>query len=88
MLPPSSLTSGHSAQKSIETLVVIVAVIVIIAMLAGMIARICGGRLLVVGGDHDIEGWVERKCRSCIDSGVPPPPPMAANVVASEEVKK
>ncbi|ONK59722.1 uncharacterized protein A4U43_C08F9710 [Asparagus officinalis] len=45
------------------------AAIVILAVLAGVLARVCGGRHLV--GEHDLEGWVERKCRSCIDGGIP-----------------
>ncbi|KAL9232566.1 hypothetical protein vseg_007665 [Gypsophila vaccaria] len=63
--------NGHS----METLVVVLAVITIVAVFAGLIARLCGGRHLAGSGEHDIEGWVERNCRSCIDSGLPQPPP-------------
>lgn len=67
----------HSTHQSIETLVVVLAVITILGVIAGIIARLCGGRHFGGSGEHDIEGWVERKCRSCIDAGVPsePPPP-------------
>lgn len=60
--------------RSVETLVVIVAAIVLAAVLAGVLARVCGGRHVVPSAQyHDEEGWVERRCRSCLDSGLPPP---------------
>ncbi|PNT74279.1 uncharacterized protein LOC112270169 [Brachypodium distachyon] len=66
--------------RSIETLVVIVAAIVLAAVLAGVLARACGGRHVAPSGeDRDVEGWVERRCRSCLDSGLPPPPPPGAS---------
>jgi hypothetical protein len=62
--------------RSVQTLVVIVAAIVLAAVLAGVLARVCGGRYVVPSGDdRDVEGWVERRCRSCLDSGLPPPAP-------------
>lgn len=87
----------HSTHQSIETLVVVLAVITILGVIAGIIARLCGGRHFGGTGDHDIEGWVERKCRSCIDAGVPaaPPQPAEANpkteeakLTTTEEAKK
>ncbi|GFY93657.1 hypothetical protein Acr_09g0001030 [Actinidia rufa] len=56
----------------------------------GIIARLCGGRHVDSSGDHDMEGWVERKCRSCIDGGVPaaPPPPEDPKPPATEAAKK
>ena len=63
-----------STGRSVETLVVIVAAIVLAAALAGGLARACGGRHVAPGGDRDVEGWVERRCRSCLDGGLPPPP--------------
>jgi hypothetical protein len=53
----------------VETLVVILGAIV----LAGILARACGGRHVAPTMDHDIEGWVEHRRRSCLDSGLPPP---------------
>ncbi|PKA53597.1 hypothetical protein AXF42_Ash009093 [Apostasia shenzhenica] len=79
---------SHSAVRSVETLVVVVAVIIIFAVLAGMLARVCGGRHLASAGDHDVEGCVESKCRSCIDSAIPPPPPPAGGEADAGEVKK
>ncbi|GER25877.1 L-lactate dehydrogenase 1 [Striga asiatica] len=75
-----------STPHSIETLVVVLAVITILGVVAGIIARLCGGRHLGSHGDHDVEGWVERRCRSCIDGGVATEPPKAA--AAAEEAKK
>ncbi|XP_052172854.1 uncharacterized protein LOC127788517 [Diospyros lotus] len=81
---------SHSTHTSIETLVVVLAVITIAAVIAGIVARLCGGRHFGGSGEHDIEGWVERKCRSCIDGGVPAPPspPEVPKPAAAEEAKK
>jgi len=61
---------GHSGGGSVGTLVVVLAVITILGVLAGVIARICGGRHLAGHGDYDFEGWVENKCSSCIDGSL------------------
>ncbi|KAG9449398.1 hypothetical protein H6P81_009363 [Aristolochia fimbriata] len=82
--PPAVPAAGtHSGHRSIGTLLVVLAVITIVGVVAGVFARVCGGRHLAGNGDHDIEGWVERKCRSCIDGGLPPPPPPAATTTAA-----
>ncbi|KAK4432127.1 hypothetical protein Salat_0974800 [Sesamum alatum] len=88
--------SSHSTHRSIETLVVVLAAITIIGVIAGIIARLCGGQHFGGSGEHDIEGWVERKCRSCIDAGIttapppqpPPPKEEQPKPAASEEAKK
>ncbi|EEF32759.1 conserved hypothetical protein [Ricinus communis] len=80
--PPAVVEPSRYSHRSIETLVVVLAVITIVGVIAGVIARLCGGR----HGEHDIEGWVERRCRSCIDGGVPPPAEEAKP--ATEEAKK
>ncbi|KAG2324871.1 hypothetical protein Bca4012_039367 [Brassica carinata] len=93
MDPPSLDQPCHNSDhRSIETLVVILAVITILSVLAGIFARLCGGRHLSDSGDHDIEGWVERKCRSCIDAvptvaSVPPSPPPATAETVEEQSK-
>ena len=38
--------------------------------------------------ENDIEGRVERRCRSCIDGGVPAAPPQEEPKPAAEEAKK
>ncbi|CAL5193462.1 unnamed protein product [Lathyrus oleraceus] len=73
--PPKVEEQNRYSHKSIETLIVVIAVITIVGVIAGMIARLCGGRHFGGNGENDIEGWVENKCRSCIDAGLPPPPP-------------
>ncbi|CAI0438285.1 unnamed protein product [Linum tenue] len=86
--PSETAAGGYYPHRSIETLVVVLAVITIVVVFAGMVARLCGGRHLS-SREHDVEGWVERKCRSCIDGGVaavPPPPPAAPT--APEEAAK
>lgn len=78
--PPTAVREpSRYSHRSIETLIVVLAVITIIGVIAGIIARLCGGRHFGGNGDHDIEGWIEKKCRSCIDGGVP--------AAASEESK-
>lgn len=69
MTPSAALgeRQGHSSGGSVGTLVVVLAVITILGVLAGVVARICGGRHLAGHGDYDFEGWVENKCSSCID---------------------
>eukprot|EP01018_Ginkgo_biloba_P032715 Gb_04720 [translate_table: standard] len=66
----SSPSGGSHSSGSIGTLVVVLAVITILGVLAGVIARICGGRHLAGNGDYDFEGWVENKCSSCIDGSL------------------
>ncbi|PRQ44663.1 hypothetical protein RchiOBHm_Chr3g0481701 [Rosa chinensis] len=85
-----SSSSSRYTRRSIETLVVVLAVITIVGVLAGFVARLCGGRHLGDNGEYDIEGWVEKKCRSCIDGGVPPQPTPAPQPKppATEEAKK
>ncbi|KNA17102.1 hypothetical protein SOVF_083220 [Spinacia oleracea] len=85
--PRVEVDTDRYNHRSIETLVVVLAVITIVAVIAGIIARVCGGRHLGGSGEHDIEGWVERKCRSCIDGGLPPPPPPPPATAAAEESK-
>lgn len=85
--PPAVVDSNRYAHRSIETLVVVLAVITIVGVVAGIIARVCGGRHFGGNGEHDIEGWVERKCRSCIDGGLPPAPAAEESKPAAEEKK-
>ncbi|XP_023545070.1 uncharacterized protein LOC111804479 [Cucurbita pepo subsp. pepo] len=78
--PATATEPSHSGQ-SIQTLVVVLAVIIILGVIARILARFCGGNHSGGGGadgENDIEGWVERTCRSCIDGGVATPPPEAA----------
>ncbi|XP_050227449.1 uncharacterized protein LOC126677056 [Mercurialis annua] len=86
--PPVVVEPNRSTHRSIETLVVVLAVITIVAVIAGSIARLCGGRHFGRNGEHDIEGWVERRCRSCIDSGLPPPPAEASKPATADDPKK
>ncbi|KAG9134725.1 hypothetical protein Leryth_001053 [Lithospermum erythrorhizon] len=89
--PPVATEQSHSTNSSIETLVVVLAVITILGVIAGIVARLCGGRHFGGSGEHDIEGWVERKCKSCIDAGVPtapPPPPPPKEEPKPAEVEK
>ncbi|XVF75793.1 hypothetical protein PTKIN_Ptkin13bG0215500 [Pterospermum kingtungense] len=90
--PPTVKDPSRYSHRSIETLIVVLAVITLIGVVAGVIARLCGGRHFGGNGENDIEGWIEKKCRSCIDGGVPPAPAAAADPPppkpAKEEEKK
>ncbi|GFP92234.1 hypothetical protein PHJA_001367500 [Phtheirospermum japonicum] len=79
--------AAHSTHHSIETLVVVLAVITILGVIAGIIARLCNGRHLGGHGEHDVEGWVERRCRSCIDGGIATEVPAAAAAAKEEQTK-
>ncbi|KAK9136181.1 hypothetical protein Syun_015511 [Stephania yunnanensis] len=51
-----------------------------------MIGRLCSGRRVMGYGEYDVEGWMERRCASCIDGRVdaaPPIPRQVSNVVNS-----
>ncbi|OMO71289.1 hypothetical protein CCACVL1_18309 [Corchorus capsularis] len=76
------------SHRSIETLIVVLAVITIIGVIAGIIARLCGGRHFGGNGENDIEGWIEKKCRSCIDGGVPAAAEESKPETAAAEEKK
>ncbi|KAK1412916.1 hypothetical protein QVD17_34520 [Tagetes erecta] len=85
--PPATMGPSHST-RSIETLVVVLAVITIVVVIAGFIARLCGGRHYG-GNGEDVDGWIESRCRSCLDAGVPsapapPPPPVTVEAVSAE----
>ncbi|XVE75623.1 hypothetical protein DITRI_Ditri12bG0108100 [Diplodiscus trichospermus] len=89
--PPTVREPSRYSHRSIETLIVVLAVITIIGVIAGIIARLCGGRHFGGNGENDIEGWIEKKCRSCLDGGVPAaaaPPHPEESKPATEEEKK
>jgi hypothetical protein len=71
--PQRAASSSAATGRSVDTLVVIVAAIVLAAVLASVLARACGGRHVAPSGDvdSDVDGWVEKRCRSCLDSGLP-----------------
>ncbi|KAB5551800.1 hypothetical protein DKX38_009111 [Salix brachista] len=53
--PPAVEKPSGNTNHSIETLVVVLAVITILAVIAGILARLCGGRHFGGNGEHDIE---------------------------------
>ncbi|XVF73733.1 hypothetical protein PTKIN_Ptkin13bG0006400 [Pterospermum kingtungense] len=54
--------------QSIEALIVALAMITIISVIARIIARLCYGRHFGENGENSFEGWIENKCRSCIEN--------------------
>ncbi|KAH6559463.1 hypothetical protein KP509_1Z007500 [Ceratopteris richardii] len=81
LLHMRQLSDGDSHSGStVGTLFIVLAIIMILGIIAGFIGRICAGRHW--GGDtqYDFEGWVEKRCASCIDGDIeaPPPPPPPA----------
>ncbi|KAK1315584.1 hypothetical protein QJS10_CPA05g01506 [Acorus calamus] len=70
----------HRGHGSFGPVIAVLAVIAILGVVAGMIGRICSGRRVFGHGQYDFEGWIERKCSSCIDGHIdsprlPPRPP-------------
>ncbi|XP_039016023.1 uncharacterized protein LOC120146565 [Hibiscus syriacus] len=86
--PPTVREPSRYSHRSIETLIVVLAVITIVGVIAGIISRLCGGRHFGGNGENDIEGWIESKCRSCIDGGVPPPAVQPPSEESKQEEKK
>ncbi|KAK3195694.1 hypothetical protein Dsin_027004 [Dipteronia sinensis] len=98
--PPVEATqqafTAHSGYGSVGPVIVVLAVITILGVIAAMIGRLCSGRPIAGhGGQYDFEGWVERKCSTCIDGRVAPPPsrpgiPVAETVLeeAPQEIIK
>ncbi|GMH13420.1 hypothetical protein Nepgr_015261 [Nepenthes gracilis] len=74
--------SGHGA---VGPVVAVLAVIAILGVIAAMIGRLCTGRSIMGYGQFDVEGWMERKCSSCLDGhvGHPPRPSRALPVASS-----
>ncbi|KAF8405085.1 hypothetical protein HHK36_009982 [Tetracentron sinense] len=64
--------SGHG---SVGPVIAVLAVITILGVVAGMIGRLCSGRRIMGHGHYDFQVWVERKCSSCIQGRIDPPPP-------------
>ncbi|XP_044489996.1 uncharacterized protein LOC123214298 [Mangifera indica] len=63
--------SGHG---SVGPVIAVLAVITILGVIAGMIGRLCSGRRVMGRREYDFEGWVERKCSSCLDGNIDPHP--------------
>eukprot|EP01018_Ginkgo_biloba_P015101 Gb_29050 [translate_table: standard] len=72
--PNPSGSSSHSS-GSVGPVIVVLAVITILGVVAGMIGRFCAGRRFSGDSEHDFEGWVERKCSTCIDGRIDIPAP-------------
>ncbi|XVE93317.1 hypothetical protein REPUB_Repub01dG0181400 [Reevesia pubescens] len=66
--------TAHTGHGSVGPVIAVLAVITILGVIAGMIGRLCSGRPIMGHGQYDFEGWVERKCSSCLDVRVDPPP--------------
>ncbi|XXG49173.1 hypothetical protein AAC387_Pa02g3427 [Persea americana] len=67
------LYSSRSGSGSVGPVIVVLVVITILGIIAGLIGRLCTGRSLMGHGQFDFEGWIERKCSSCIDGRIDPP---------------
>ncbi|XP_050233506.2 uncharacterized protein LOC126681994 [Mercurialis annua] len=76
--PPTEVTqqayTAHTGHGSVGPVIAVLAVITILGVIAGMIGRLCSGRRVMGHWQYDFEGWVERKCSSCIDGRIDPPP--------------
>ncbi|XP_020595710.1 uncharacterized protein LOC110035763 [Phalaenopsis equestris] len=93
--PPANAypSQYHSKDSwgSIGPVIGVLAVITVLGIIAGVIGRLCSGRRIVGLGQYDFQGWIERKCASCIDGGTgsTAPAPVtasAASAAATEEI--
>ncbi|KAJ0010463.1 hypothetical protein Pint_34472 [Pistacia integerrima] len=91
--PPMAVTqqvyTTRSGHGSVGPVIAVLAVIIMLGVIAGMIGRLCSGRRVMGRGEYDFEGWVERKCSSCLDGNIDPHPtrseiPVAEPVVVQE----
>ncbi|KAK9109034.1 hypothetical protein Sjap_017094 [Stephania japonica] len=73
-LPPlyvaEQATTTHTGHGSVGAVIAVLAVITVLGVIAGMIGRLCSGRRIMGYGEYDVEGWMERKCASCIDGRI------------------
>lgn len=60
-------THSSPPSGSIGMVIVVLAVITILGVVAGVVGRLCAGRRFSGDSEYDFEGWVERKCSTCID---------------------
>ncbi|XP_022749174.1 uncharacterized protein LOC111298712 [Durio zibethinus] len=67
--------TAYTGRGSVGPVIAVLFVITILGVIAGMIGRLCSGRPIMGHGQYDFEGWVERKCSSCLDGRVDAPPP-------------
>lgn len=87
----ASSEGSHDSNGSVGPLIVVLAVIAILGVVAGMVGRVCAGRHGHGHGEYDLEGWVERRCATCIDgqmeSGTAASIPVAKPVENAEAPK-
>ncbi|KAF3793974.1 hypothetical protein EJ110_NYTH08564 [Nymphaea thermarum] len=62
--------SPRSSSGSIGPVIGVLAVIAVLGVVAAIIGRLCSGRRFIGDRRFDFEGWVERKCASCIDGRI------------------
>jgi len=67
MYAQQAATHSSPPSGSIGMVIVVLAVITILGVVAGVVGRLCAGRKFSGDSEYDFEGWVERKCSTCID---------------------
>lgn len=78
--------TAHAGHGSVGPVIAVLAVITMLGVIAGMIGRLCSGRRIMGHGQYDFEGWVERKCSSCLDGNIDPPLPVRPDIPVAEPV--
>ncbi|CAL9098838.1 unnamed protein product, partial [Musa hybrid cultivar] len=73
-LPPPPVYAYRSHGGSVGPVIAVLAAIAVLGVIAGILGRLCSGRTIMGYGHYDLEGWVERKCASCIDGRLEAPP--------------
>ncbi|KAL5714417.1 hypothetical protein ACHQM5_016382 [Ranunculus cassubicifolius] len=77
--------STHTNHGSVGALIAVLAVITVLGAIAVMIGRLCSGRKVMGYGDYDFDGWVEKKCSSCIDGNINAPPSLPLDMDVSHD---
>ncbi|KAK5839740.1 hypothetical protein PVK06_008573 [Gossypium arboreum] len=73
--------SSSTSHASFGPVIAVLLEILILGIVAGTMARLCIGRKFIGEGEYESEGWIERKCPSCVDSRIYSPQPMANSSV-------
>ncbi|KAL1112169.1 hypothetical protein V6Z11_D02G109700 [Gossypium hirsutum] len=73
--------NSSTSYASFGPVIAVLLVILILGIVAGTMARLCIGRKFIGEGEYESEGWIERKCSSCVDGRIYSPQPMANSSV-------
>ncbi|KAL5705405.1 hypothetical protein ACHQM5_023711 [Ranunculus cassubicifolius] len=69
--PQAASTPSSGSHGSYGPFIAVIILITFFTIVAIMIGRLCSGRTIMgFGHQYDFEGWIERKCSTCIDGRI------------------